>query len=249
MSYECTCPKGHRLQVADAHVGERVSCPTCGESFVVPSASGKGQGSGGVPSPAKNGSEGRGWKPAIENGARWSFASLVAGRPMVAIGLMLVLFARGCDAVGRRGVERAEMKARAARDLFDEEWQGRRISLEDDIATLEEKKDPKADQKRVAELKTQLGEMPGRQAKERRSLESKEWRALDISARQAKVSHQINGYWREMFFVFATIVLATGLLVVSWSAEGAERWITLIMLAIVTVSVYIGGVAWIPLKP
>ena len=57
--------------------------------------------------------------------------------------------------------------------------------------------------------------------------------------------HKINGYWRELFFVFAAIVLSLGLLVVSWGAEGAERWVTLMMLAIITFSLFVGGLAWI----
>jgi uncharacterized membrane protein len=67
---------------------------------------------------------------------------------------------------------------------------------------------------------------------------------LDIAARTAKTDHTINGYWRELFFVFAAIVLALGLMVVSWGAEGAERWVTLMMLAIITFSLFIGGLAW-----
>ena len=46
--------------------------------------------------------------------------------------------------------------------------------------------------------------------------------------------------------IFASIVLASGLLVVGWNADGAERWISLVMLAIITFSVYIGGLAWGP---
>ena len=48
-----------------------------------------------------------------------------------------------------------------------------------------------------------------------------------------------------MLFVFGTIVLSFGLLIVSWTAQGAERWICLIMLAIITFSLYVGGIAWV----
>ena len=59
------------------------------------------------------------------------------------------------------------------------------------------------------------------------------------------MNNRINGYWREIFFVFATVILAVGLLAVSWVAEGTERMVCLIMLAILTFSIYIGGAAWI----
>jgi hypothetical protein len=86
-----------------------------------------------------------------------------------------------------------------------------------------------------------------REAKERKKYERGAWRDLETNARIVKTNQQINGYWREIFFVFASIVLATGLLLVSWTAQGAERWVALMMLAVLTVSIYIGGVAWGPL--
>ena len=51
-------------------------------------------------------------------------------------------------------------------------------------------------------------------------------------------------YWREWVFVLSAIVLTIGLLAVSAIAEGAERLVCLIMLAIITFSIFIGGVAW-----
>lgn len=249
MPYEATCPKGHRLQVTEAHFGERVMCPTCGEPFVVPDASSKIPGSGSLPqSSGKAGLDYRRWKASFEAFSGLARPSLLAGRPMVAVGLLLVLLARGCDSVSRRGVDRADMKAKVAREQFDDEWQKTRLDLEEKLAALEDNKDSRSqDFKAIADLKTQLSDVAGRQAKARKLAESGTWRALDANTRAAKASQQIDGYWREIFFVFASMVLATGLLMVSWSAEGAERWISLVLLAIITNSVFIGGTAWIPM--
>ena len=93
-----------------------------------------------------------------------------------------------------------------------------------------------------------LTELPAIQEREKKKAEAGPWRTLESNARSAMTSYQIDGYWRQIFFVFASIVLASGLLVVGWSAEGAERWISLVMLAIITFSVYIGGLAWMPMK-
>ena len=54
----------------------------------------------------------------------------------------------------------------------------------------------------------------------------------------------MSAYWRESVFVVGTILLAFGLFIVSWSAQGAERWISLVMLAIITFSIYVVGLAW-----
>ena len=37
-----------------------------------------------------------------------------------------------------------------------------------------------------------------------------------MAAREAGRRHKIDGYWRELFFVFAAVVLSLGLLIVSW---------------------------------
>ena len=80
--------------------------------------------------------------------------------------------------------------------------------------------------------------------KAQKNLEAGAWRKLGIAARDAAANNQMNAYWREIFFVFATLILAVGLLAVSWTAQGAERWVCLIMLTILTFSIYIVGMAW-----
>lgn len=246
MAYEVSCPNGHRLQVTEAHFGERVNCPTCNESFVVPFL-------GGMPPATPPTTPPQPGRPRLDPN-RWanpevvsklSHYSLMAGRPMMAVGLVLVLLSRGCDNISKRGVERANAKVKAAQEAFEDDWERQRLDLRDKIAALEEKKEPKAeDQKTLSELKTQLTDLSTKQEKAKKAAESGSWRDLKTNARVAEANQRINGYWRELFFVFSSIVLALGLLSVSWTAQGAERWVSLIMLAIITFSIYIGGIAW-----
>ena len=250
MPYEAACPKGHRLQVTEAHFGERVKCPTCGESFVVPEAGNRIPASG-TPPPAdlNAGDRPRRWKAPLGAAAGLSQVSLLAGRPMVVLGLLLVILARGCDTIGRRAIDRAKAKLSAARESFDEDCRKDSVDLENKISALEENKDLKSPeyQKMLADLRIQQRDLTERQAKQRKAAESGSWRILEANARAAETSCEIDAYWREIFFVFASIVLATGLLIVSWSADGAQRWASLIMLAIITASIYLGGAAWLPL--
>jgi hypothetical protein len=249
MPYEATCPKGHRLQVTEGHFGQRVNCPTCGEAFVVPEL-GKAAASSTPPSQSagKAGLDTRRWKPSLEMVSGLSQGGLWAGRPLVAVGLVLVLLVRGCDGVGQRGVQRAEGKVQAARDELADSYQTKRLQLEEKISERQDNSDPKAeDDPKLTDLKTQLADLAAREAKDRKKCERGAWRGLEINARTAKTNQQINAYWREIFFVFASILLAIGLLLVSWTAQGAERWLALGMLAILTASVFIGGAAWVPL--
>jgi len=237
MSYETTCPKGHRLQVSDAHLGQRIQCPACNESFVVPDGS--------RPQSAPPSSKPERWKVSSGLASDLGRLSLLTGRPMVAIGLVLVLLSKGCDSISHRGVERAEAVAQRAREQFKDEGEGKELAIQREIDEINARGEVKADdQKKIDDLKKRLTELTASSAKDRRAKESSEWRELDIAARTAIANHKINGYWRELFFVFAAIVLSLGLLVVSWGAEGAERWITLMMLAIITFSLFVGGLAW-----
>jgi hypothetical protein len=246
MPYEAVCPKGHRLQVTEAHFGERVACPTCGEQFVVPRPGDPAPAGGHEPPPTPSGA-GRTDRVA-EVTAGMSRFSLVAGRPMVALGLILVLLSRGCDAIGKRGVDRAEMQVKLARDSFDDEWQKKNSDIADQITAIKDAKEPKPDDaEKIRKLEEQRSNLEKDQAKARKIFESGKLRSLTIAARDAAANNQVNGYWREVFFVLASILLAIGLLAVGWTAQGAERWISLIMLAIITFSLYIGGTAWVSL--
>ncbi len=238
MPYETTCPKGHRLQVSDAHLGQRIQCPACNESFVVPDGS-RPQ------SPAPPSRPER-WRISSDLTSDLGRFSLLAGRPMVAIGLVLVLLSKGCDSISQRGVDRADAIAKKAVEQFDDAVKTKELEIQREIDEITARGEVKPDeQKKIDDLNKRRTDLATSAAKDRKAKEAGEWRELEIAARTAGMNHKINGYWRELFFVFAAIVLSLGLLVVSWGAEGAERWITLMMLAIITFSLFVGGLAWV----
>jgi hypothetical protein len=239
MPYETTCPKGHRLQISDAHLGQRIQCPACNESFVVPNGER-------APSPAPPRISGR-WQAASLRASDFNRLALLAGRPMVAIGLVLVLLSKGCDSVSLRNVDRAEAIAKNAREQFKEDAEAKKLALQREIDEINGRGETKAEeQSRILDLNKRKTDLAASAAKEQKAKESGEWRDLDIAAGSAITNHTVNGYWRELFFVFASVVLSLGLLIVSWGASGAERWVTLTMLAIITFSLFVGGQAWRP---
>ncbi len=244
MPYETTCPKGHRLQVSDSHLGQRIQCPACNESFVVP------DGSRAPAAPRQANSGGWTLSPAAASDlvrlARWT------GRPLVAFGLLMVLLSKGCDAINLHAAARASAAATAAVQQFDEDQQFRERTLQNEIDGLRARDDAKPDERKADDrkrddLRKQLREYQTESAKDRRSKESGEWHDLRIAARVAKWTYAVNSYWHELFFLFSAVVLVLGLLILSWCAEGAERWMGLVMLAVITYSIFTGGLAWMPL--
>jgi hypothetical protein len=174
----------------------------------------------------------------------FSFATFFSGRPMVAAGLVLVLLARGCDVLSKRGVDSAIAQAKVAQAQFEDPWTKQVSETERKIATLEEKETPTpADTKEIQDARTSLRDVGKAKQKAFRTFQATTLRDVTIAARDAESAYLISGYWREMLFVFGAIFLALGLLMVSWVAEGAERWVSLTMLAIITVSLFISNVS------
>ena len=167
MPYEAACPKGHRLQVTEGHFGQRVTCPTCGEAFVVPDLGKAAASSTPPPQPAgKVALDTRRWKPSLE-----MVSGLVAGRPVGRpppggpwLGPGPAGAGGGCDGVGQRGVQRAEAKVQAARDELADELPGQAPSTW-------KKRSPSARKtaiprprttRRLTDLKTQLTDLAAR---------------------------------------------------------------------------------------
>jgi hypothetical protein len=165
----------------------------------------------------------------------------------VAVGLLLALLSKGCEAINLHSATRASTVAQTAVEQFEEDVQAKKMALQNDARTASGRDDAKPDErKRAEELRKEITEYDALAAKDRRSKEAGEWHELKSAARNAKRTFAVNSYWHELFFVFAAVVLVAGLLIVSWCADGAERWIGLVMLAVVTYGVFLGGVSGLP---
>ncbi len=71
------------------------------------------------------------------------------------------------------------------------------------------------------------------------------WKSLKRDSRNAMANNVLGQFWRELLFVVGTVVLSVGLLTVGFTGEPHERRICLIMITIITFSIYVGGLAWI----
>jgi len=164
-----------------------------------------------------------------------SLLGKVLGVPILCIGLILVLFARGCDDLASRDVTRLRAHEQVSHNNFDDEWEFKRMDLDARLET-------EPDTVRRAQLQADHAK---EQNNARRLIERGTWRTLRVTARDAATSYLQWSYWFRWMFLVGTILLSLGLLIVGFSGQGAERWICLAMLAIITFSVYIGGLAWV----
>ena len=97
----------------------------------------------------------------------------------------------------------------------------------------------------MSELRKRRDELSEEQDKEREELERGRWRGLLRARRNASVNNQLWSYWREWAFVLGSVALMAGCIWVGFAGSGAERLVCLVMVAIITFSIYIAGVAWV----
>ena len=174
----------------------------------------------------------------------FSPSAFFAGRPMAAAGLILVLLARGCDVLAKRGFESTVAQAKVAKAKFNDPWTRQTSEIKRKIAALEEKENPTpADTKEIQDARKSLTDVEKAQAKRVATFEGTTLQDALNAATYAESDYLAGTYWREMLFLFGGIVLALGLLMVSRVAEGAERWVALTMLAIITASLFISNVS------
>jgi hypothetical protein len=160
-------------------------------------------------------------------------------------GLMLVVIAKGCDSMASRYAARAKAKAVQAPLDFTYSYDTRRLRLETERDEINEKPQiSESDRDRLDEIDTELDALKTKMEKDRRYYTRTSWRSLQYNADSAEASARMWGYWREVLFVFGSLVLSAGLLVVGLTGDAPQRWLCLAMLAIIVFSLFIGGYAW-----
>lgn len=262
MPIETVCPNGHRLQVLPEQIGAKVRCPTCQTVFVASpkraetspadtaSAKPAGDFRDEIPRPASDSAvTGR---PVSSPGAE-AWASMLAGRNRVlfgaqavlGLGLLLVLSARGCDALTARSVVAQQSELKLAESRFDDTWEVKKQTLDDQLQDLMAKDNLTAgDRTEMESIRQKQKKLTEDMAKQRKENMRTTWHTLQINARDAEADAQSADYWHQWTFLIGTILLAFGLLVVGFNGVGAERWICLVILAILMFSVYVGGTVW-----
>ncbi len=167
------------------------------------------------------------------------------GRALVVLGVLIVLMSRGCDSLGVRKVARLQAIAESAESDFQRSWDREKARLEDERQSLQSRSDlNNVEQQRLNNLPNEITELDNRKKTEQGIQRRTKWAGYQISAEDAESSNRMWGYWRLLGFLFGTMVLAVGLLFVTPTTEGPERWICLVMLTVILYSVYTSDSVW-----
>ena len=178
------------------------------------------------------------------------FDLLKVGKPLgqllLVVGFMLVIGFKGCDTVSQRYAERLKAKSTLATTQFNHEYDLRQARLElerDEINARPELSDN--DRARLEKIDELLADLEEERQEEQRRLRRTTWQRLQHDAATADANRQQWALFYTLGFVFGTMLLTVGLLIVGLTGEGAKAWICLGILAIIAFSLYVGGVAWL----
>ncbi|MEO8493663.1 MAG: DUF4339 domain-containing protein [Planctomycetota bacterium] len=145
------------------------------------------------------------------------------GRGLVVFGVLIVLMSRGCDSLGVRKVARLQALSETAESTFQRDWDREKSDLQD---------------------AQELAKLNSKKTEEQQKLRQGKWADYKIAADDSESNNRMWAYWRQIGFLFGTMVLAVGLLFVTPTTEGPERWICLVMLTVILHSVYASNSVW-----
>lgn len=156
------------------------------------------------------------------------------GQPLLLVGLLLILLSRGCDRLGQRHVARAQAQATLAESGFQDEWDRQKEAIEQELDELRTKNAPSAEERgRRDLLAQQLQQLNQTKQAELNRLRAGKLRELTTAARDAQVTQALGSFWREGIFWLGACLFSLALLIVGFSASGPERWMALVMLAVI----------------
>ena len=146
------------------------------------------------------------------------------GIGLIAVGLLLVLAAKGCDTLADRYTARVLALARVEQERFQQQWNRERQAMEAAIEGLEAKSNPTATEqnqlvsRRMELQKLNQERMPRKKSRSRKAAGP----SCKTAAATAADDNRAWGFWRGILFVFGTLVLVPGLLVVGFTGQNAE---------------------------
>lgn len=159
-------------------------------------------------------------------------------KPVLVLGLVMAISARGCDSLAVKNVARLQ----GALELERRDFQAENDAA---VATLDNQlKQTNITPAQKTQFQKQLDDLKAAHDKRRAELQSGEWRELTEASERAVIEVRAGAYGHELLFLAGTILFAVGLLTTSLLGEGSERWLCFSLLAIVVFSLYVGGAGW-----
>jgi len=149
------------------------------------------------------------------------------GQPLLLLGLLLAMVSRGCDTVGQLGVDRLKAKQELVLTEFNQTWDDKELAIQDSEDNAAQKS------QQLDKLRTERRKAGKKLRKRTKSIARK----ID----NAEPNRRIWRWYYGMAFQLGTMLLTLGLLAVGFTATGPERWVCMMILAIIILGLFGGG--------
>lgn len=260
MPITVNCECGHQFRVRDEYAGKKAQCPACGDPVMIPASTFQSPAMNDSPSdfPPIQPSGSPATFPGARRGNQWVGGlntglfglGRMTGLACLLVGLIFVLLAKGCDSLSAHSAAISQAKYTLAQNEFNAEWEDSRAkwmeTIEDKQKELDKAETPTESEKireDIADAQKKLDEVNEDEQRARRSKERGEWKELKRDSENAQHNRTLSQFRWELLFVLGSLVLVVGLLIVGFAGEKHERLVCLVLIAIITISIYMGGIS------
>ena len=161
------------------------------------------------------------------------------GKSLLAVGLLTLLLARGCDSLAARNISRLKAIPVARQRQFEGDWARERQRIARELGAAAANASPTGSS--VDALRQELEQINQNNRAQMTELEAGPWNQMRIAAAAAESDNHIWRYWREAAFLAGSISLAAGLLMIAFTAPGPDRWLCLGMICAILFGLFLSG--------
>ena len=164
---------------------------------------------------------------------------------LLLVGLLTIVFSRGCDGIANRSIDKAKAASSLAKSDFETKWDKKEFAIDAEYAidtTVTVKADSpeaKANQAKRENKAKALTEMQKAMSKERKELRD-DWYDVGVAAATASEKSKTGFYWRAWLFLIGALILILGLVSLAFKGDKTEKLFSWIIIAITSYAFFIG---------
>ena len=179
--------------------------------------------------------------PAIQLGEIYSLKWFLTHSRSILVGsFLLILFSKGCELAGERQVQRQQSLYELSMASFEDRYSKKLAPLGSRIVELQNKAPLTVDEaERLQRFRIARNDIENQKAAEMANLENGEWSDMRVAATSNRTDFAFWSYYRQLFILFCTVFLSAALFARFFTGARIEKWLAVVLLAIVASSIFI----------
>lgn len=162
-----------------------------------------------------------------------------AGYAIVLLSLMAMMTMRGCSSIAASNEARIEQQLVYERSKIELSIKEKLAQLTDELQKAETSST--VSQSRIDELRQEVDSFKSRATKQWEEFENGELARLSANVASAAATRATVGFYSQMGFLIASLALLPGLFALAIFGQPPERWLSLIMAAVVLLGLVLIG--------